>query len=412
MSDIDRQIAAKEAEQLQLKQIIADYQKRVEGVPTRESELTELTRDYATLQTLYSSLLAKNEEAKISTNLERRQSGEQFKVLDPARLPERPFSPDRPRIIGIGALFGLGLGVGLAALLEYRDTTLKTRDDVITALALPVLALVPLMRSTIARRPFGRKRIDVSITRETSRVDSPAFNPALAGKLVISADVKAATVEQYRLLAATLHHAQSNNGTKVVMVASAVAGEGKTLTAVNLALTLSTSYARRVLLIDADLRRPMLDQVFQVPNSSGLNDSIKANADGKLTFIEISRRLSLLPAGIPDPNPISGLTSGQMQRIIAEAEERFDWVVLDTPPISLIADARLLAAMVHAAVLVVQAGSTPCALIQQAIETLDRSRVIGAVLNCVEERSVLPGGKYGRYYFVVLRPAGERTSGR
>jgi Mrp family chromosome partitioning ATPase len=99
-----------------------------------------------------------------------------------------------------------------------------------------------------------------------------------------------------------------------------------------------------------------------------------------------------------------------MQRIIAEAEEAFDWVVLDTPPISLITDARLLAAMVHAAVLVVRAGSTPCALIQQAIETLDRSRVIGVVLNCVEERSVLPGGKYGKYYSSYYdRPANARV---
>jgi protein-tyrosine kinase len=233
---------------------------------------------------------------------------------------------------------------------------------------------------------------------DTPMVNLSAFNPDLDGKLIIGREVKPVTVEQYRRLAATLHHAQCDNGTKVVMVASAVAGEGKTVTAVNLALTLSESYARRVLLIDADFRRPTLHKVFQVPNVSGLNDSLKAQSDGKLTIIEISPRLSLLPAGRPDPDPMSGLTSGRMQRIIAEAAEKFDWVVLDTPPIGLITDAHLLAAMVHVAVLVVQAGRTPFALIQQAIERLDRSRVIGVVLNWVEERATLPGGKYGGYY--------------
>lgn len=233
---------------------------------------------------------------------------------------------------------------------------------------------------------------------ESRSEELPVFNPALSGKLVIGDEVKAITVEQYRRLAATLHQSQCDAGTKVVMVASAMAGEGKTVTAVNLALTLSESYGRRVLLIDADFRRPTLHEVFQVPNVSGLNDALKADADRKLTILEISPRLSLLPAGRPNPDPMSGLTSGRMQRIIDEAAEKFDWVILDTPPIGLITDANLLATMVHTAVLVVQAGRTPCGLIQRAIERLDRSRVIGVVLNWVEDRAATPDGKYGKYY--------------
>src|SRR6185503_2219195 len=131
LESLDSQIAAKETQQTRLKDQIAEYQRRAEAAPGRQSELTELTRDYATIQTLYSTLLGKNEEAKISANLERREIGERFRVLEPARLPVRPFSPNRPRIMSIGGLLGLALGLGLAALLEYRDTTLKSDDDVV-----------------------------------------------------------------------------------------------------------------------------------------------------------------------------------------------------------------------------------------------------------------------------------------
>jgi polysaccharide chain length determinant protein (PEP-CTERM system associated) len=164
MESVDRQLAAKEAEQNRLKGVIADYQRRLDATPTRESEYTELTRDYTTLQALYTSLLSKNEEAKISANLERRQIGEQFKVLDPARLPEKPFSPNRLRIVAGGVLAGVALGIGLVALLEYRDTSLKTDEDVMTALALPALALIPIMRSAGELRRQRRHRLALSLT--------------------------------------------------------------------------------------------------------------------------------------------------------------------------------------------------------------------------------------------------------
>ncbi len=238
-------------------------------------------------------------------------------------------------------------------------------------------------------------------TAETTvrrRRNGAARNGDISSRLVTNQGVAAATVEQYRRLAATLHHAQNGSGIKVVMVASALAGEGKTLTAVNLGLTLSESYERRVLLIDADLRRPTLHEVFHVPNGVGLNEGPKAETDRKLTVLELSPRLSLLPAGRPDPDPMSVLTSSRMRRVIDEAAARYDWVVIDTPPVGLMPDAHLLAAMVNAVVLVVQAGRTPFALVQRAVESLDRDRVIGVVLNLVDDKALSPGGKYEQYY--------------
>jgi polysaccharide chain length determinant protein (PEP-CTERM system associated) len=158
VDNLDRQIKAREAEEKRLRSVITSYQARVEAAPARESDLIELTRDYTTLQQVYTNLLTKREDSKVAANLERRQAGEQFRILDPARVPERPFSPNRLRMNLMGALAGLGLGLGLAALLEYRDTTLRNDDDVVTSIGLPVLAMIPMMVTSVEERRRIRNR--------------------------------------------------------------------------------------------------------------------------------------------------------------------------------------------------------------------------------------------------------------
>ena len=160
---LDRRLADRQKDETRLRNTLANYQARVEGAPARESELVELMRDYETLKTSYNDLLRKSESSKLAVNLERRQIGEQFKIIDGARLPERPVSPNRPRIIVVGALAGLALGLALAALLEYRDSSLKTDYDVVATLALPVLALIPaLVTEAEGRAAQKRRRVIVA----------------------------------------------------------------------------------------------------------------------------------------------------------------------------------------------------------------------------------------------------------
>ncbi len=162
---IDRQLASSQAEEAKLKQLVAVYQSKVEVVPTRESELVELTRDYSTLQTAYASLLTKREDSKIAANLERRQIGEQFRILDPASLPERPYNEMRRiGIMASGALAGIVLGLLLVGFGEYRDQTLRQEPDVIRILSLPVLALVPEMQSRRERRSHRMRTVAANLT--------------------------------------------------------------------------------------------------------------------------------------------------------------------------------------------------------------------------------------------------------
>jgi capsular exopolysaccharide synthesis family protein len=218
------------------------------------------------------------------------------------------------------------------------------------------------------------------------------FSHTIEQKVVSGGGMHPESLEQYRRLAAALHHTQVERGIKKVMVASAVAGEGKTLTSLNLALTLSESYRRRVLLIDADLRRPKLHDLLGVPNTMGLNEVLKDSKEARLTLLEVSPRLSVLPTGRPDPDPMSALTSRRMALVLQEASENFDWVIIDTPPVVMLPDTNLLAAMVDVAILVVEAGRTPYDVSDRAIQALGRERVLGVVLN-----GVTPDDRYREY---------------
>lgn len=237
--------------------------------------------------------------------------------------------------------------------------------------------------------------LDLARREATGLVDG--FNSKWAGRLVVSPKADWMLVEQFRRLAATLHQAQIDANTRTVMVTSAAPGDGKTLTAINLALTLSESYRRRVLLIDADLRRPSIRDVSHMPNVLGLSDGLRTKTDQQLTVLPITKNLMLLPAGRPDPDPMGGLTSSRMRRILDDAVRHFEWVILDAPPIGGIADTSLLGGMVDAALLVLRAGQTRCAMAQNAINALGRDRILGVVLNgaTMDEQPAYTYAAYG-----------------
>jgi capsular exopolysaccharide synthesis family protein len=222
------------------------------------------------------------------------------------------------------------------------------------------------------------------------------FHPASDEKLVISPVCNRVSVEQYRRLAASLHEAQIARGLKAVVVTSAVPKEGKTLTAVNLALTFSESYERRVLLIDADFHRRSVHELLGIPNERGLGEALRSGRLDPCTT-PYSSRLTILTAGEPEPNPLAGLSSVRMGELLAEAASLYDWVIVDTPPLAVLSDAQLLVRLTQAALFVVRAGSTPFAVVNKAIEELGREHIVGTVLNGVDDSAVAGASYYGHY---------------
>lgn len=214
-------------------------------------------------------------------------------------------------------------------------------------------------------------------------------SPEYAERLVTSAQLAPGVVEHYRRLAAILHRAQIDQSLRVLMIASALPGEGKTIVASNLALTLAGSLGRRVLLVDADFRKPSLQDVFGLRDGPGLTDYA---TQGPGAPVQVTPTLSIMPAGTCRSDSLRTLTSGHLQRLIHDWAARYDWIILDTPPIALIADGNLLAALADKVLLVIEAGKTPYDVIQKSVERIGRERIVGCVLNRANgAETTLPG---------------------
>lgn len=218
-------------------------------------------------------------------------------------------------------------------------------------------------------------------------------------QLVIYPEANHIFVEQYRRLGAALHHAQDHDGIRTVMVASAIEGEGKTLGATNLALVLSGSFRKRVLLIDGDLRKPSIHQLLQLPNGAGLSDYLTRS--GPLPVQTLSSTLSVITGGRLDPDPVALFVSDGLPRLLLGTRDQFDWIIVDTPPVLLFPDAGLLADRLDTCVMVVRAVTTASPLALKAVEAIGRSRILGVALNRAEPSEVAAGYDYGSYEYVA-----------
>jgi len=231
-------------------------------------------------------------------------------------------------------------------------------------------------------------------------------DPRYEDKLVGSSSITPIVAERYRQLAATLYHDGRSSGARVIMITSALPGEGKTLLASNLALTLSSSYRSRVLLIDGDLRRPSLHSAFGVPVSPGVSDCFADGENRPVPIVQVSPTLSLVVAGQAQVDPMRIVAGTAFQRFIREDTPDYDWVILDTPPVALLTDANIMSSSVDRIILVVKASTTPYDAIQKAIDNVGRERIIGVVLNAAPD--VL---EYGPDYLSYYAASGTTTSG-
>jgi protein-tyrosine kinase len=258
----------------------------------------------------------------------------------------------------------------------------------------PVAPVVrpPAVSTGVVPLPVAEPRPSVS----TPFIVKPQVTPDMEARLVTGGS-GSVPLEQYRRLAATLHDIQQQQGLKTLMLTSALPGDGKTLTTVNLAWTLSASYDRRVLIIDADLRWPSVHKMMGVANEAGLSEALQSDRS-ELAIKQVSPTLSVLTAGRPETTPLAALTSKRMETLIEQCASQYDWVLFDTPPVGLLPDAQLLARLTRAVVFVIGAGVTPAAVVSRAVAELGGDCIIGTVLNRVEERQIPQAGYYSRYY--------------
>lgn len=397
LAAITERIALAESEQRELQSRMSRLRRPIAEPAPEPAELAQLTREHDELRrmraTLDTGLAAARRELGEALAADKAAAAAAATIRAQALQPEVPAYPAAwqrtwPWAVPLAVFAALVVGF----LAEVRDGRIRDVADLQATTDLPQLGAVSEIVPLSAAPPPAE--------RELSTLPEPSSTT-----LIWHPRCPAKTVEQYRQVAHAIRRFRAERQARVIGVTSALAGEGKTLSSINLAVSLAESYRQRVVLIDADLRRPSVHTRFDLPAADGLTAWLKREDPPERVMTRMSSRLSIAPAGHPELNPVPLLTSLRMAMLIATARADFDWVIVDTPPAGLITDAGVLEGSLDGFLLIVAAGRTPYGLLRQAISTLGPERILGVVLNRTYRAKGAESDSYAPYHL-----GGRRSS--
>ncbi|HEX6591290.1 MAG TPA: polysaccharide biosynthesis tyrosine autokinase, partial [Moraxellaceae bacterium] len=336
------------------------------SVTRKEFGLQELLREVETNRNLYDTFFTRVKEANETRQLETANA----RVIDPAVVPDRPVKPLKGLTMALAFVLSVMLGVMLAFLLDYLDSTFKGAEDVEARLGVPMLGLLPVVK---------RKQDNV--------IGRPLF---LEGD-------QQGFAEAVRTVRTGVVLSGLDTPHQIVVVTSSVPGEGKTTTSVNLAL--SMAQMEKVLLIDADMRRPTISKAVGIPGSSpGLSNLVAGTVETEHCIHHHAEgNLDILPAGLIPPNPLELLSSHRFRDVLQQLAQQYDRIVIDSAPTLAVSDALVLATLANAVIYVVKSDSTAFHSARNGIQKLQRVKapLTGVVLNQV---NLTKASKYGSYY--------------
>lgn len=332
-------------------------------------EYSLLKRDVETNRTLYEGLLEKLKEAGVTAGLR----SNNFRIVDVARVPIAPSEPNLPRNLAFALALGLSTGIGLAFLMEGVDNTVRTPEQAQAISGLASLGMIP--NGSKSRSEIGNRRhLSLASSREVV-------------ELVTQSRPKSQMAESYRALRTSLLLTSAGAPPKVILVTSALPQEGKTTTSINSAIVLAQK-GTRVLLIDADLRRPSIHKTLGMGLRGGLSNVLTGSVELEeaITRSNLIPDLFILPAGTPPPNPAELLASANMRDLLEHLRGQYDHIVIDTPPTLSVTDAVVMSTAVDRVVLVIRSGQTTKQALRRARDLLMQvnARVCGVLLNAVD----------------------------
>lgn len=328
---------------------------------------------------------------RISTVIE----GTSAKVVESAMLPTKPSSPSYMKNTVIGFLLGLVLSVGVIVLREIFDTTIRTEEDITQSCQYPVLAAIPDMLSPGKGNGY--------YGYGSSRKKSDAGKAGKKEPVLIGGEISFAASEAYKLLRTKLQFSFADeNASRVIGISSSLSGEGKSLSAVNLAYTLS-ELGYKVILLDCDMRRPTLAEKLKIKKMPGLSSYLTGQSDWNSLVqpcgIENHENaFRVITAGQNPPNPIELLSSKRMKTALQELRKAYDYVILDLPPVSEVSDAMAIAEQTDGTLLVVRQNHCDRTVLADAIHRFEyvNAKILGVVFNCTSESN--SKGYYRKYH--------------
>jgi polysaccharide biosynthesis transport protein len=384
-ASVKAEYQAKIQEQATLQARVSELKGEILALQDRSKDYVTLKREVDTNRQLYDGLLQRMKEvgvvAGISTN--------NISIVDRAQVPAAPYKPDLRKNLTMGIAIGLIAGILLAFLLEQLDDTVKSSEDAEVRVRAPVLGIIPMVSEKEQRSAGG----DVALLAAT--------------------DPKCPLAEAIRSLRTSLLFATTEGAPKIMHLTSAVPGEGKTTAAASVAITFAQA-GSKVLLIDADLRSPSLHRVFALPNSLGLTNYLAGDTPpAQIAQPTQVTRLFAVTSGPLPPNPVELLSSAKMLDLLSLSSERFDYIVLDGPPVIGLADALVLANLAKGTIFVVDAGRTRYGAIEGAVKRLRAANafIVGAVIDRLGRAGHGYGYSYD-YHYTYSYSYGSQDEGR
>ncbi|PKK92259.1 MAG: hypothetical protein CVV64_02265 [Candidatus Wallbacteria bacterium HGW-Wallbacteria-1] len=376
---------ALEVKQSELEKICAQYDRKFENLPKLELEYLRIQRDIKVTEEIFVMLAKKKEESRISEAMEIGN----IRIIDSSIIPIKPIKPKKALNAVISFILGIMLSLGLAFTIEFFDTSFKSAEDVEKYLSLAVLGSIPFIKKDGLADKV---------------VDEPG--EGRAARLITELDPKSPVAETYRSLRTNIQFVNIDKKIRTLLVTSAGPSEGKSTTISNLAVTYA-QMGHRTLLVDCDLRKPMLHNIFHLERDRGLTNILVGGMNHKDAIVESGiDNLALLPTGPIPPNPSELLGSNKMSELLEILSREFAMILIDAPPILAVTDAAVLSPKLDGVLMVIHSEKTERESSKRAKILLDHvgANIIGVVLN-----GVTAGSGHGYYYYYYYGPTGEKT---
>ena len=372
----------------ELEGLVKRYESQLSSLPEKYLQFSRYQRDKVILDETYSLMKQKLEEAKIN---EASQLGK-IRIIDSAIAKTQKTAPSTKLILILALFLGFMIGGISILLIEFLDSTIKSIEE-IERRGLAILAIIPSIGSTENRNKKKKKGYRINLKLNSSE--------KLERRLLTHEDPKSPISEAYRSLRTSLMYDNKEENSKIILVSSPGPGEGKTTTVANLAITYA-NMGKKTLLIDADLRKPVLHKMFKNDKNKGLTNFLSGSEDSitDIYFDSGVENLSVLTSGIVPPNPSELLASDKMSDFINQARENFDIILFDTPPLIAVTDAFVINKFIDKFLLVVRASVTQKGALERSLVNIDNmdDKIDGVIFNGVDESNTYGGGYYYNYY--------------